>query len=435
MFFNLAMIIVALCWSLGGALRDIYNFAKSLLYDMRCEAIGFADVERQSMWEKVDEPGLINLIWYDFLVKRNRYSHSSYREEVVGLESETAVGDDEDDAYNTRQLFDRKYIMRIIKEDQESARTTFERFHEGFAAFVSRIDEDRITPEYEQRIHKQRRRLIESTNSVSSMRRKLEGLDKSDLLVEASKFDVPQSNRESFEQFLDDVRSEEHVASERDLINLMCKYEEQKQRMQSQSEDDSDDMDEQISRDLSHFKYRASLLCNLYSKSTLALLVFYLEYIIKAQVSQDVALDELGPGDIASQLIQFFRVFSEDADKSSAETDATKLSKARASKGEGKGGWGTPTGTPQKSGDGETANGWESDSDGKKSALERRYFLYRPFQQVGIDLKQFLEGNDLELRGGHKDGGADKANAVMSMAHSLATDFSLVQGLGAIGLD
>eukprot|EP01051_Picozoa_sp_SAG22_P009857 SAG22_NODE_853_length_6848_cov_6.656394_4_plen_49_part_00 len=37
------------------------------------------------MWEKVDAPGVLNLVWYDFLVKRNRYDHKTQREAVVGL--------------------------------------------------------------------------------------------------------------------------------------------------------------------------------------------------------------------------------------------------------------------------------------------------------------------------------------------------------------
>ena len=85
------------------------------------------------MWETVDAPGVVNLVWYDFLVKRNRYRHNSYREVVVGLEADTAIPEDDGHKYDTRQLFDRKYVTRIVKEDQFEARATFERFHEGFA--------------------------------------------------------------------------------------------------------------------------------------------------------------------------------------------------------------------------------------------------------------------------------------------------------------
>eukprot|EP01051_Picozoa_sp_SAG22_P009858 SAG22_NODE_853_length_6848_cov_6.656394_5_plen_198_part_00 len=36
---NIAAVSVALCWTLGGAAKDIYNFARSMWYDMACETV------------------------------------------------------------------------------------------------------------------------------------------------------------------------------------------------------------------------------------------------------------------------------------------------------------------------------------------------------------------------------------------------------------
>lgn len=137
-------------------------------------------------------------------------------------------------------------------------------------------------------------------------------------------------------------------------------------------------------RDLRHFKFRAELLCQIYSKSTLALLIFYLEHAIKCGLAEDLQLTELGPGDIASQLIQFFRIFAEDADAGTASTAATDRQKNKAKGGGDSGGWnnGTPTGTP-RAGSRATSLDGEAEVDTDKAAEDKKYLVYRPFQLVG----------------------------------------------------
>lgn len=215
---NLVAIGIAVCWTLGGAARDMYNFARSIWYDAQCEAIGFAEEERQIMWETVDSPGVLNLVWYDFLVKRNRYRHTSQREVIVGLQSETATTDGDD--FMVRQLFDRKYVTRLVKEDQVEARATFEKFHEGLAAFISRMDEDRITPDYEREIVSSQKKLRDQTNAIDSLRARLGGLKTTALLEEArgSAYTgvIPEA-------FLKDVTNPSKITTNDDLIKLMVK--------------------------------------------------------------------------------------------------------------------------------------------------------------------------------------------------------------------
>eukprot|EP01051_Picozoa_sp_SAG22_P009856 SAG22_NODE_853_length_6848_cov_6.656394_3_plen_153_part_00 len=60
--------------------------------------------------------------------------------------------------------------MRTVTEDQNEARHKFEQFHEGFAAFVSRVDADRITPDYEQKLAKLRAEAREIDNLRAELR-------------------------------------------------------------------------------------------------------------------------------------------------------------------------------------------------------------------------------------------------------------------------
>ena len=53
-------------------------------------------------------------------------------------------------------------------------------------------------------------------------------------------------------------------------------------------------------------------MAQLYSKRVLALMCLYMEHAIKHDLVSQYQLDEVGPSDIASHLIQFTRLFAED---------------------------------------------------------------------------------------------------------------------------
>eukprot|EP01051_Picozoa_sp_SAG22_P009855 SAG22_NODE_853_length_6848_cov_6.656394_2_plen_154_part_00 len=116
-------------------------------------------------------------------------------------------------------------------------------------------------------------------------------------------------------QFLKDVLDERNtVTTEEHLVALMVKQEEQRQKDAQQASDSDggasagpagDDGDgdggspersrsterkaqDKANRDLEHYKYRAALLCQTYSKSTLALLICYLEHAIKCGLAEEV---------------------------------------------------------------------------------------------------------------------------------------------------
>jgi hypothetical protein len=153
---NLALILFCFCWAFFGALTDLYNFARYFWFTFNCEANGKAEEEKQIMWELVDLPGLISLVWYDIIVVRNRYSHTTTRETVLGKEGEPATEDaaakciaDDDLNLLQKQIFNgQTYTVKSTPQSQHEATKAFEEFHKHFARFVARIEASAVSPNF-----------------------------------------------------------------------------------------------------------------------------------------------------------------------------------------------------------------------------------------------------------------------------------------------
>ena len=108
------------------------------------------------MWERVDLPGLISLVWYDMLVVRNRYSHTTTREEVLGKTADpaaeaagqAAIDEDPLNMLATQSYLGEEYIVKRSAQTQHEAQAAFELFHKHFARYVSRIEEKAVSPNF-----------------------------------------------------------------------------------------------------------------------------------------------------------------------------------------------------------------------------------------------------------------------------------------------
>jgi hypothetical protein len=393
LYLNVLAVVTAAIWALGGALRDIYTFLRFMLYTVGVEASGHAEEERQIMWETVDSPGIVNLVWYDFLVMRNRYWHKTQREVIIGpSKGATEPTGADAQSIRTRSFFDKQFDIKVIAEDQVQARDTWEKFQKGLAAFIARIDEDAITPDFEDQLGAEAERDRGGAGTGSGSEPEPE----------------PEAEPEPDDFSPDFLRS-----GSRSLSSSVKKP----------------------VRDLQHLKYRARLLGDMYSKSTLVYLVFYLEHALKTGEYKQLELDELSAGDLAGQMVQFFRVFATDANGGSATTDRTKLAQA-AGKNDVLGGWHATedagTTRSRRSRDPSAPAPVQPDEGEPKDSCSP---LYRPFQLVGIDMQQYLDPDGMELRGGHTDGATDFANELGSLQHTLEQNFELASSVGAFGLD
>jgi hypothetical protein len=153
---NVALILFCFCWAFFGALHDIYNFGRYFWFTLNCEVNGRAEEEKQVMWEVVDLPGLISLVWYDVLVVRNRYSHTTTRETVLGKESDPAteeaaqkaIEDDELNLLRTQVYNGEAYTLKSSPQSQHEATKAFEQFHKHFARFVARVQPAAVSPHF-----------------------------------------------------------------------------------------------------------------------------------------------------------------------------------------------------------------------------------------------------------------------------------------------
>jgi hypothetical protein len=155
-WFNVALIFISFCWAFGGAIKDMYNFARFFWFTFNCETNGRAEEEKQHMWEVVDLPGLISLVWYDLLVVRNRYSHTTTRETVLGKQNDpeaeaaaqAAIDADELNLLRTQIFNGESYILKAAPQSQHEATKAFEEFHRHFARYASRIEDKAVSPNF-----------------------------------------------------------------------------------------------------------------------------------------------------------------------------------------------------------------------------------------------------------------------------------------------
>ena len=156
LYINLGLVAGVFVWTFGGAIKDIYNFARYFWFTFNCETNGRAEEERQVMWERVDLPGLISLVWYDMFVVRNRYSHTTTREEVLGKAADpaaeaagqAAIDEDPLNMLATQSYLGEEYIVKRSAQTQHEAQAAFELFHKHFARYVSRIEEKAVSPNF-----------------------------------------------------------------------------------------------------------------------------------------------------------------------------------------------------------------------------------------------------------------------------------------------
>jgi hypothetical protein len=80
---------------------------------------GTAALEIQDMWQNVDRPGLISLVWYDPIVVRNRYSHVVTREKVRTTRPQTRCSRP---ACPTRSKLTVFFVKVLGPSDSEAAR-------------------------------------------------------------------------------------------------------------------------------------------------------------------------------------------------------------------------------------------------------------------------------------------------------------------------
>ena len=153
---NVALILFCFCWAFFGALTDFYNYARFFWFTFNCEVNGKAEEEKQIMWELVDLPGLIRLVWYDILVVRNRYSHTTTRETVLGKEGDPAteeaaakaIDEDELNLLRTQVFNGQAYTLKSAPQSQHEATKAFEEFHKHFARFAARIEASAVSPNF-----------------------------------------------------------------------------------------------------------------------------------------------------------------------------------------------------------------------------------------------------------------------------------------------
>ena len=153
---NVALILFCFCWAFFGALTDLYNFVRYFWFTFNCEANGRAEEEKQIMWELVDLPGLISLVWYDIIVVRNRYSHTTTRETVLGQAGAPAtqdaaakfIADHELNLLRTQIFNGQAYTLKCTPQSQHEATKAFEEFHKHFARFVARIEASAVSPNF-----------------------------------------------------------------------------------------------------------------------------------------------------------------------------------------------------------------------------------------------------------------------------------------------
>jgi hypothetical protein len=244
-------------WAFFGFIKDAVMFFNLLIFTVQCEAVGRAEEEREDFWLRVDRPGLIQLKWYDVLVVRNRYSHVVYREETLGPDDPLQLPEDADSTEKRGRVWveGKAVPTKLIRDDQNSAHANWVTFHENFAKFVADISRERVAEQY-----------------LKDLEDRDADLDSSDGGGDGATFDNPDVG-----------------ASQRGDGNAETRT------------------------DFQHLESSVMLLEQLYSSKNLSYMVLYMEYAIKNKgLTSKFKLDQLGPSDLASHILQFTRIFAEE---------------------------------------------------------------------------------------------------------------------------
>lgn len=265
---NLVLVVYMFCWAFFGFIKDLLMFARMLAFTVKCEGVGRAEEEREDFWLKVDKPGLIRLQWYDPLVVRNRYSHVVYREERLAPSDPVAAptGEDETEKRGRTWVEGKPLVTKCVQDDQNSAHANWVNFHENFAKFVAEISKERVAEQYLKDLQDRDRDQLRKSQRV------LGGVEVDDEEAFAS----PVVNR-------DDAGMGTRGDGNAEVREGFC-----------------------------HLESSVLLLEQLYSEKNLSYMVLYMEYAIKNGLTEKFKLDQLGPSDLASHILQFTRIFAEE---------------------------------------------------------------------------------------------------------------------------
>ena len=381
-------------WAFFGFVKDAMMFLRLTLFSIQCEAVGRAEEEREEFWLRVDRPGLIQLMWYDALVVRNRYSHVVYREERLSADDPPQPENSSNEKRGRVWVEGKPVRTKFIRDDQNSAHANWVNFHEGFAKFVAGISKERVAEQY---------------------LRDLENRDSGDARAEGGTFDNPEVSTSPSRDGIAEVRS-----------------------------------------DFQHLESSVKLLEQLYSARNLSYMVLYMEYAIKHDLTRKFKLDKLGPSDIASHILQFTRIFAEelvtgdnggvggggddgmnafnglndgvqveaggwqnaeDTNRQSSMVAATTSSAATSFSGiaEEEQGTGSRESSAERLKAARRKAGVRDDEKQEYASDSNGLFFFRPHRVMGIDMKPYHEAKGLEREVLH----ADRTGTAMDFANPL----------------
>lgn len=188
------------------------------------------------------------------------------------------------------------------------------------------------------------------------------------------------------------------------------------------------------------------LLEELYDDRTLAYMALYLEYVIKHDLGARFGLNEAGPSDLCSQVLQFGKTYALDllsqkrVKKAAAAVSLTthndiggwnvqEVGQASSSRRRGP----PPKGGGDAAGGGTDGGGGDDGPDGGAAARSPSPLdqgcspLLRPYRLIGLDISEMLRAADTAVQRFQQNGEEEEeeavgfANPLMALTHSVQT--------------
>eukprot|EP01052_Picozoa_sp_SAG31_P000805 SAG31_NODE_23_length_33717_cov_17.863585_25_plen_455_part_00 len=450
--------MIGFVWAICGAIKDNFNFVNYLLFTSKCEASGRAQMEKEELWLQADKPGLVRLQFYDLVVLRSRYAHVTLRTKRKSASSPIGstwsdfnpVAANEEDVKTIEMLVEGKPVEMIcIEDNRDQAIENWQKFHKHFAKFVRQVEPDRIDG-----------RFVEEMNAIDQIFSDIDQDNSGSLDKEEVKRMFNAKNMQLTEAQLDRAFKEMTGDDDENGCVTLPQFEEWYRASQEGKDMERDKQEAglkraKVEKGSTHLSYLAAcrmLMEELYDARTLgnnlwpraflhcadaccfavrvAYMALYLEYVIKHDLRGHYGLDEAGPSDICSQILQFGKIYATDlltkrrVKKVAAAVSLTTHSDI--------GGWNQmheeqPT-SPQKG----VVAAKDSDKP-KRNPLELWCNpLLRPYRLIGLDIGDIIRTMDAAVQRFDADDKEEEigfANPMMALSHSVQTgqdDFAFV---------